>query len=683
MPLSLFPPVQPLGRVTVGNQPGQHNLLRLLRYALAYKWLVFITVAAGFVQVGLGYSFPYLIGTIIDQIVLTNPPRPDSGIFAGVPQIFPWLSGPEVRETLAPEEMQKRTDTLVRYILFGMAAGLGSAAISYTLGHTRAILTHRIVTQIRRDLFDHLQRLSLHFYSKARTGSIAARLLHDVESATAIINGGVITVWLDIIKLGMAIVLLVGISPKLAAAVILVLPLYGLTFTIMNPRVRKASERVHQYYAQISGTIQEQFSGIALTKTYAAEERESQRFTQETGEQYARIIMQSRVGHFVGSVSEALVHSGTVIAFGYGGYLGLKGELTPGQLSAFIGYLMLMYDPVRRFAELNTIYQASLASIARVFRVFDITPKITDRPHAVSQPPDRGEVKFDNVFFRYHDESEESRAGMEDTPGGAGAHAGEIPWVLKGINLHVRPGERIAIVGPSGSGKTTLVTLLPRLYDVGEGAIIIDGHDVRDFQLRALRRAIGIVQQDAFLFSGSIRDNIRYGRPGASDEEMIAAARGANAHEFIMRLRDGYGTLLGERGVNLSGGQRQRLSIARAILKDPRILILDEATSALDTESEALVQQALERLMEGRTCFIIAHRLSTVRNADRIVVLKDGAVHEIGSHDELMTRNGLYAKLVRQQFLTREQQRKAMGAEADASTSELALQEAMQNPAGE
>ncbi len=659
--MSLFPPVEPLGRVSVGNRPGQHNLLRLLRYALTYKTLVFLTVAAGFVQVGLQYAFPYLIGTIIDEIFVTNPPAPNSGIFAGVPQIFPWLGGPPVREAIAPEVFEQRVASLWKYVIFGMLAGLGSATISYTLGHTRAILTHRIVTQMRRDLFDHLQRLSLHFYSKARTGSITARLLHDVESATAIINGGVITVWLDVIKLVMAIVLLVGISPKLALGCILILPLYGLTFTIMNPRVRKASERVHQYYAQISGTIQEQFSGIALTKTYAAEERESLRFTQESGEHYARIIMQSRVGHLVGSVSEVLVHTGTVIAFGYGGYLGLKGELTPGQLSAFIGYLMLMYDPVKRFAELNTMYQSSLASIARVFRVFDITPKIADRPHAVAQSPGKGDVRFEKVFFRYHDESEESKAGMEDTPGAAHGPSGETPWILKGIDLEVRAGERLAIVGPSGSGKTTLVTLLPRLYDVGEGAIIVDGVDIRDYHLRSLRRSIGIVQQDAFLFSGTIGDNIRYGRPGASEEEMMAAAKGANAHEFIMRLRDGYKTLLGERGVNLSGGQRQRLSISRAILKDPRILILDEATSALDTESEALVQQALERLMEGRTCFIIAHRLSTVRNADRIVVMKEGLIHEMGNHDELMIQSGLYAKLVKQQFLSKEQQREAAG----------------------
>jgi len=657
--LAWIPPVAPLERVSVGHRPGERNIVRLLRYALAYKWLMALTILAGFTQVGLQYAFPWLIGSVIDRIVI--PDQGDTGgIFTTVQQLF---TGGVQREALPPEVIEQRQWLLLQYIFFGICAGFGLAIVSYVLGHTRATLTHRIVVQIRRDLFDHLQRLSLHFYSKARTGSITARLLHDVESATAIINGGIITVGMDVIKLAMAVMLLVGISPKLTMACLIVLPLYGLTFTMMNPRVRKASERVHQYYAQISGTIQEQFSGIALTKTYAAEERESSRFTRESQEHYQRIIMQSRVGHLVGSISEALVHTGTVISFGYGGYLALHGGMSAGQLSAFIGYLMLMYDPVRRFAELNTVYQASLASITRVFRVFDITPKIADRPHAVQTPPRNGVVEFQNVYFRYYDESEESRVGMEDTPGSSADQSGqEHPWILKGISFTVEAGERLAIVGPSGSGKTTLVSLLPRLYDVGEGAIVIDGIDIRDYALRSLRQAIGIVQQDAFVFSGSIRDNIRYGRPEASDDEIVEAAKAANAHDFIMRLRDGYDTLLGERGVNLSGGQRQRLSIARAILKNPRILILDEATSALDTESEALVQQALDRLMEGRTCFIIAHRLSTVRNADRILVMNEGEIVERGTHASLLEQNGLYARLVRQQF-QREPVRRAVEVE--------------------
>jgi subfamily B ATP-binding cassette protein MsbA len=321
-----------------------------------------------------------------------------------------------------------------------------------------------------------------------------------------------------------------------------------------------------------------------------------------------------------------------------------------------------MYLPVRRFAEVNVIYQQSLAAIERVFQVFDITPKIVEKPDAVATAPTNGEVRFEDVTFDYHDDSDESRISLEEEP----TEAEELKAlerrrlqlldeprrrpVLSDLSFTVSPGERVALVGPSGSGKTTLVSLLPRLYDVASGRNLIDGVDVRDYKLRALRAAIGIVQQDSFLFSGSVRDNLAYGRPNATDAEVLAAAHAANAHDFIMALPGAYEARLGERGVNLSGGQRQRLSIARALLKDPRILILDEATSALDSHSEALVQEALERLMRGRTCFIIAHRLSTVRNVDRILVIQSGKLIESGPHAELLTQNGLYARLVRQQF---------------------------------
>jgi subfamily B ATP-binding cassette protein MsbA len=288
--------------------------------------------------------------------------------------------------------------------------------------------------------------------------------------------------------------------------------------------------------------------------------------------------------------------------------------------------------------------------------VFDIKPKIIDKPDAIDRVPLRGEVIYDHVFFRYTDDSDESRIHLDqDEPADSpfkkvDGKVPAYPYVLNGVDLRIRAGERVALVGPSGSGKTTLASLLPRLYDVQQGKISIDGIDIRDYTLKALRSAIGVVQQDSFLFSGTIRDNILYGKPDANEAEIVAAAKAANAHSFITAMDAGYNTVLGERGVNLSGGQRQRLSIARAILKNPRILILDEATSALDTESESLVQQALDRLMQGRTSLIIAHRLSTVRNADRILAIDQGRIVESGPHDELLAKNGLYAKLVKQQF---------------------------------
>jgi ABC-type multidrug transport system fused ATPase/permease subunit len=298
-----------------------------------------------------------------------------------------------------------------------------------------------------------------------------------------------------------------------------------------------------------------------------------------------------------------------------------------------LGYILILFGPVRRFAELNMTYQASVSAIRRVLSVFDVRPAIVDPPHPRRVPPARGHVRFEGTWFRYDDD------------GAARPSA----WVLRNVCLEARPGERVAIVGPSGAGKTTLVSLLPRLYDPARGRILVDGVDARQYALATLRSSIGIVQQDSFVFSGSVRDNIAYGKPEASEDEILRAAKAAHAHEFIVRLPDGYQSRLGERGVNLSGGQRQRISIARALLKNPRILILDEATSSLDTESEALVQAALDRLMRGRTCLVVAHRLSTIRGADRIVALENGTVAEVGTHAALLARGGVYARLVRHQ----------------------------------
>jgi subfamily B ATP-binding cassette protein MsbA len=396
-------------------------------------------------------------------------------------------------------------------------------------------------------------------------------------------------------------------------ATLAIMPLYAMTFKLLNPRVKLASLRVQSQISKISGNVQERLAGISLVKTYAAEERESERFREDTEEHYDRVLVQSNLSQTVSAISEGLIHLGQTIVIGVGGYLALRptidGGVTAGEVTKVIGTLAVMYLPVRRFAEINVIYQTSLAAIERVFQVFDITPKIVEKPDAVATVPQRGEVKFENVSFSYHDDSAESSSSLEererDRDRAAPAaelvamqkHAAAVAaghgednrrWVLRDIDFTVEPGQQVALVGPSGSGKSTLASLVPRLYDVTRGRLLIDGVDVRDYNLRKLRQGIGIVQQDSFLFSGAIRDTIAYGRPDATEAQVIDAAKAANAHDFISALPEGYDSRLGERGVNLSGGQRQRLSIARAILKDPRILILDEATSALDSESEAL-----------------------------------------------------------------------------------------------
>lgn len=575
-------------------------LWRYLRYAWPYRSLLLVVMAAGITKFTIPLIPPYVTRVIIDRIVL------NAGDLA----------------------MSTRVTMLwqMAAVLVGVVI-IESVAI-FIRGYFTVRVSSGVAFDLRQNLWRHLQRLSLGFHQSRPTGSILSRLISDIGVSQQMINQGIVNVVIDMASGCVALVVLLSISWQLTLVVVSILPLYGLLYRKINPRLRQASRDVQEQTSVMSGQAVERLAGIAVVQSFAQERSEQRQFANQAGELRGRFVRRGKLSQGLNAASNFLVGLA-----GYGvwivwAFMAIQGRLSVGEMLQFAGTAALLYMPIRRLSQINITYQTSIAAIERVFAIFDVMPEVRQKPGVPDRAPKDGHIVFRNVSFAYNGDGQ----------------------VLKNLNFEVAPGERLAVVGESGAGKSTLVTLIPRLYDVAAGAIEIDGVNVRDYPLRRLRRSIGIVLQDTILFSGTVRENLRYGRKHAADSEIIAAARAANAHEFITAMPDGYDTVLGERGLTVSGGQRQRLSLARTILQDPKILVLDEATSSLDSESENLITEALQRVMVGRTCLIIAHRLSTVTGADRILVLHEGRVVETGKHEDLLRRGGYYRHLFDQQF---------------------------------
>jgi ATP-binding cassette, subfamily B, putative efflux pump len=509
-----------------------------------------------------------------------------------------------------------------------LLAYAGRAPATYFRSYFAARAGHRTIFDIRRDLYRHIQRLSMTYHDNQRTGSTISRLINDLNAAQGILNQGVIAVSMDVIFLCGVVVFLFWLDWRLALASLSTLPIYGLVFHFVNPRLRQAATEVQEEMEEMSGEATEKLSGVQVVMSFAREKTEELKFFIRHRRYYQRVLRRIRIRVSLVTVAEFLNGLGPIVVICYGGYRVISGPLEPEALILFYGFVSHLYLPTRRLADYSAVLQEKLAAMDRVFELFDTSPDVVDAPGARPAPRPEGRVTFSNVSFGYNDNEK----------------------VLSGIDLDVAPGRSVAIVGRSGAGKSTLVSLVPRFYDPVEGTVAVDGRDVCEVTVRSLRSQIGIVFQDSILFSGSVCENILYGRHNATEREMRDAARMAFAHRFIKDLPDGYDTVIGERGVSLSGGQRQRLSIARAFLRDPRILILDEATSSLDSGAELVIQDALRKLMRGRTTFVIAHRLTTIIDCDEVVVLDQGRIVQHGTHDELVDQEGLYQVLCREQF---------------------------------
>ncbi|WDF02727.1 ABC transporter ATP-binding protein [Shouchella hunanensis] len=573
-----------------------NTIKRYMFFVKPYKKQIGITILIGILKFGIPLLFPLAMMYIIDDILLN--------------------------ETMARDDQYKQ----LYWILGGMAVLfiVLRPPIEYYRQYFAQWIGNHILFDIRDHLFTHIQKLSLRFYSNRKVGEIISRVIHDVEQTKNFVITGLMNVWLDLATIVIAIIIMLNLNVWLTLVAISMFPFYGFSIKYFYQHLRKLTRVRSQALADVQGHLHERVQGMNVIRSFANEDYEQNQFSHRNKNFLTKALDHTKWNAKTFAVVNTVTDIAPLLVLFVSSIFVLQNGLEIGVMSAFVLYMERLYGPLRRLVNSSTTLTQSIASMDRVFEFIDEKYDITDKPSATALTHVDGKMTFDRVSFSYSE---------DDHP------------ILKDIRLDIPAGQTVALVGMSGGGKSTLVSLIPRFYDVTAGRILIDGKDIRDLEVRTLRDHIGMVLQDNILFSDSVKMNIKIGKPDATDEEVVVAAKAANAHDFILGLEDGYDTEVGERGVKLSGGQKQRIAIARVFLKNPPILVFDEATSALDLESEHFIQEALEKLAKDRTTFIVAHRLSTITNADQIVVIEDGTVKEQGTHQELMQAKGAYYKL--------------------------------------